>query len=214
MSMSDLFAAAGVEERIDLGPSAVLLKRFAETVPLVAEIDRIQASSAFRNMEMPGGFRMSVAMTNCGDLGWISDRSGYRYSATDPLTGRPWPKMPDSFRKLAGDAAAMAGIANFVPDCCLLNRYKPGTKLGLHQDRDEKDFNHPIVSVSIGIDAHFLWGGPKRNDRTKRHTLSDGDVVAWGGKSRMNFHGVETVLMGSHNLTGSTRINLTFRVAG
>jgi alkylated DNA repair protein (DNA oxidative demethylase) len=163
-------------------------------------------------MITPGGFRMSVAMTNCGRVGWVSDRSGYRYDPVDPENGQPWPAIPASFLDLARRAAGIAGFA-FDPDCCLINRYEPGTKLSLHQDRDERDFTAPIVSVSLGLPAVFLWGGLKRSDRPRRIRLESGDVVVWGGPSRLTYHGVAPLAAGEHPVTGQVRINLTFRKA-
>jgi alkylated DNA repair protein (DNA oxidative demethylase) len=156
---------------------------------------------------------MSVAMTNCGEAGWLSDRTGYRYGAIDPETNRPWPAMPDVFAHLATRAASAAGFTGFAANACLVNRYAPGTRLSLHQDRDEKDFAAPIVSVSLGVSATFLWGGTRRAVRPRRVGLDHGDVVVWGGLARLNFHGIDTVLEGHHALTGSARFNLTFRRA-
>jgi alkylated DNA repair protein (DNA oxidative demethylase) len=156
---------------------------------------------------------MSVAMTNCGNLGWVSDRSGYRYAPEDPETGTPWPPMPPEFRDLAREAAGAAGFANFEPDVCLINRYEPGAKLSLHQDKDEQDFTAPIVSVSLGLPAVFLWGGLKRSERPRRIHLESGDVVVWGGASRLVYHGVSPLPEGEHAVTGRARINLTFRKA-
>jgi len=199
-----------------LAPGAVLLGAFA--LPLQAElldaIDRVAAGSPFRHMLTPGGRHMSVAMTNCGALGWISDRGGYRYAALDPQSGRPWPAMPESFLELAASAAKRAGFAGFVPDACLVNRYEPGARLTLHQDRDERDFSAPIVSVSLGLPAVFLFGGERRTDRPQKVALAHGDVVVWGGPARLRFHGVLPLADGNHPLTGRHRINLTLRRAG
>ena len=197
-----------------LAEGAVLLRGFAEarTPALLADLETVTAAAQFRHMVTPGGFRMSVAMTNCGHAGWVSDRSGYRYAETDPQTSQAWPAMPNSFRNLAHEAAAAAGFA-FEPDCCLVNRYEPGTKLSLHQDRDERDFSAPIVSVSLGLPAVFLFGGPKRSDRARRIRLESGDVVVWGGVSRLTYHGVAPLGDGEHPATGRARINLTFRKA-
>ena len=156
---------------------------------------------------------MSVAMTNCGDAGWVTDRSGYRYDGIDPQSGKPWPEMPSAFRDLAGRAAAAAGFDDFLPDACLINRYQPGARMSLHQDRDERDFGNPIVSVSLGLPAIFLFGGPARSDRPRRFRLEHGDIVVWGGPSRLFFHGVAPLADGEHNLLGHQRINLTFRKA-
>ena len=197
-----------------LADGARLLRGFtmAETPMLLAALETVAAVAPFRHMITPGGFRMSVAMTNCGRVGWVSDRSGYRYDPADPQTGQPWPAMPPSFLALARKAAAAAGFA-FEPDCCLVNRYEPGTKLSLHQDKDEHDFTAPIVSVSLGLPAVFLWGGTRRSDRPRRIRLESGDVVVWGGVSRLTYHGVAPLANGEHPATGRARINLTFRKA-
>jgi len=196
-----------------LAEGAVLLRGFASPVAsaILEDIRQMEAISPFRHMITPGGFRMSVAMTNCGSLGWVSDRSGYRYAPTDPLNGEPWPEMPPSFRSLALDAAAAAGYPNFHPDGCLINRYEPGAKLSLHQDKDEQDFTAPIVSVSLGLPAVFLFGGNRRDERPLRYRLHSGDIAIWGGPSRLAYHGVSPLADGEHPLTGKFRINLTFR---
>jgi len=177
-------------------------------------VQQVAARAPFRHLLTPGGLRMSVAMTNCGKLGWVSDRSGYRYDPIDPDRGQPWPAMPESFRLLALKAADAAGFPGFAPDACLINRYAPGTRLSLHQDRDEGNYAHPIVSVSLGIPAVFLWGGAQRADKAQRIALVHGDVVVWGGPARLRFHGVLALPEASHPLTGGHRINLTFRKAG
>jgi alkylated DNA repair protein (DNA oxidative demethylase) len=173
----------------------------------------VAAISPFRRMTTPGGWEMSVAMTNCGDVGWVTDRSGYRYDTIDPDSGKPWPDMPPLLRELAEKAAAEAGFMGFAPDACLINRYEPGARMSLHQDRDERDFAAPIVSVSLGLPATFLFGGPKRADKPQRYRLQHGDVVVWGGPSRLFFHGVAPLADGQHPLLGRQRINLTFRKA-
>lgn len=180
---------------------------------LLAAIEQVTAAAPFRHLETPGGLRMSVAMSNCGACGWVSDRRGYRYADTDPLSGQPWPAMPTLFRELARSAATAAGYAGFEPDACLINRYLPGTKLSLHQDRDEADFSAPIVSVSLGLPAVFQFGGLQRADPAQRLPLAHGDVVVWGGNSRLRFHGVLALKSGHHPLLGEQRINLTFRRA-
>lgn len=207
----DLFA----EPRVSMAAGAVLLRGFAlsREANLVAAIDAITAEAPFRHMTTPGGHTMSVAMTTCGSVGWVSDPKGYRYSPTDPATGKPWPPMPPDFRALATEAAAEAGYRDFQPDSCLINRYEPGTKLSLHQDQDEQDMRQPIVSVSLGLPATFLFGGLKRGDPTAKYPLSHGDVAVWGGPSRLFFHGIATLKDGSHPLLGKKRINLTFRRA-
>ena len=200
---------------LKLGDGAVLLGGFAaeQAKDIVAALRRIEAKAPFRRMVTPGGFTMSVAMTNCGAAGWVTDRTGYRYDAKDPESGKIWPAMPELFRALAARAAAAAGYKHYEPDSCLINRYEPGTQLSLHQDRNERDFAQPIVSVSLGLPATFLWGGAKRADRPQRLKLSNGDVVVWGGPTRLNFHGVAKLADGEHPLTGRARINLTFRKA-
>lgn len=201
--------------RIALGPRAVLLRGCArERAPeLVAAIASIAAVSPFRHMVTPGGYEMSVALTNCGQVGWITDRTGYRYDAIDPTTGHPWPAMPPPFVELAAEAAAVAGFGGFHPDVCLINRYAAGARLSLHQDRNERDFEQPIVSVSLGLPAVFLWGGKTRADRVRHIPLTHGDVVVWGGPDRLIFHGVHPLADGEHPLTGPYRFNFTFRRA-
>lgn len=198
-----------------MGPGATLLRGFAaaEAPALITSLGVVAAAAPFRRMTTPGGYAMSVAMTNCGAAGWVTDRRGYRYAATDPASGRPWPLMPEPFRRLATGAAAAAGYARFEPDACLVNRYEPGAKLSLHQDKDERDFSAPIVSVSLGLPATFLFGGLRRADRPRRFRLESGDIAVWGGPSRLFFHGVEPPEEGEDPLTGRCRINLTFRKA-
>jgi alkylated DNA repair protein (DNA oxidative demethylase) len=204
-----LFDAA----ELRFAPGAILLRDFvqAEQAELIAGIEAIAARSPFRQMVTPGGFTMSVAVTNCGDAGWITDRSGYRYATTDPLTSKPWPPMPALFTALATRAAAVAGYENFVPDACLMNRYLPGTRMSLHQDRQEKPLEAPVVSISLGLSAIFLWGGAARSDRPQRIALHHGDAVIWGGESRLNFHGIAPLKRGSHPVLGDLRYNITFR---
>ncbi len=198
-----------------LAPGAVVLRAFAAARDgeLRAAIDSIAAQAPFRCMQTPGGRRMAVAMTSCGDCGWVSDTRGYRYADEDPQTGRRWPPMPDAFARLATAAAAAAGFAGFVPDSCLINRYAPGTALSLHQDKDERDFDAPIVSVSLGIPATFLFGGLRRKETPRRVALAHGDVVVWGGPARLRYHGVARVARAEHPFAGDCRINLTFRRA-
>ena len=198
-----------------IAEGAVLLRAFARSVEhdLIAALHNIVTQAPFRHMSTRSGHQMSVAMTNCGDAGWVTDRSGYRYDGIDPQSGKPWPEMPSAFRELAGRAAAAAGFDDFLPDACLINRYQPGARMSLHQDRDERDFGNPIVSVSLGLPAIFLFGGPARSDRPRRFRLEHGDIVVWGGPSRLFFHGVAPLADGEHNLLGHQRINLTFRKA-
>jgi alkylated DNA repair protein (DNA oxidative demethylase) len=196
-------------------PGAVWLHGFVEdhTAALIQSIEAIAAAAPFRNMVTPGGFTMSVAMTNCGAAGWTTDRRGYRYAALDPLSEQPWPTMPALFTEIASRAAATAGFPGFAPDACLINRYEPGARMSLHQDKDERDFTQPIVSISLGLPATFLFGGEKRTDRPKRLRLENGDVVVWGGPARTLFHGIDPLRPGSHSLTGACRYNLTLRRA-
>lgn len=202
--------------RVTIGPQSVVLRGFAlPTVDaLLAGVDDVTAQAPFRHMETPGGYTMSVALTNCGELGWTTDARGYRYSRVDPVSGQPWPAMPQAFRQLAQDAAREAGFPDFAPDACLVNRYEPGSRLSLHQDRNERDFDAPIVSVSLGMPAMFLFGGDGRADRAARVPLFHGDVVVWGGVDRLRFHGVMPLQDLPHPRLGSQRINFTIRKAG
>ena len=199
-----------------LAESATILRGFVErqAPALVEAVASVTAAAPFRRMVTPGGYTMSIEMTNCGLLGWVTDRRGYRYVTTDPATGRGWPPLPAIFLDVATSAARAAGFPGFEPDACVVNRYEPGTRLSLHQDRNERDFSAPIVSVSLGLPAVFLFGGPKRQDRPRRVRLEHGDVVVWGGSSRLAFHGVAPLADGEHPLTARYRINLTFRKAG
>jgi DNA oxidative demethylase len=210
-----LDTAEDAAPRLVLGPRALRLRGFAlgRAPELVAAIGAIAAVSPFRHMVVPGGWKMSVALTNCGEVGWVTDRTGYRYDAIDPETGRPWPPMPQAFADLAAEAAQAANFIDFRPDACLVNRSAPGARLSLHQDRNERDFDQPIVSVSLGLPAIFLWGGKTRGDRARRVPLFHGDVMVWGGPDRLTFHGVHTLAEGEHPLTGSYRFNFTFRRA-
>jgi alkylated DNA repair protein (DNA oxidative demethylase) len=202
--------------REHLGPGSVLLRGFAlaDEQALLADLATVIAAAPFRHMSTPGGFVMSVAMTNCGALGWVSDLSGYRYAAADPESGCTWPPLPKSFLDLATGAAARSGFANFMPDACLVNRYQPGARLTLHQDKNERDFSAPIVSVSLGLPAVFLFGGATRGQRPVYVPLVHGDVAVWGGPDRLRYHGVLSLKDGHHRRLGSHRINLTFRHAG
>jgi alkylated DNA repair protein (DNA oxidative demethylase) len=212
---ADLFDDQPEPRREAITEGAVLLRGFArdEAERLIGAVDGIAAAAPFRRMMTPGGFTMSVAMTNCGAAGWVTDRSGYRYDRCDPRTGVPWPAMPPAFVDLARRAAAEADFADFWPDSCLINRYEPGARMSLHQDRNERDFAQPIVSVSLGLPAVFLFGGERRADRPRRMALRHGDVAVWGGRARQNFHGVAPLAAGVHSATGESRINLTFRAA-
>jgi alkylated DNA repair protein (DNA oxidative demethylase) len=199
-----------------IGDGAAVLRGFARprADDLLSKVEQIAIVAPFRHLVTPGGYTMSVAMTNCGELGWVSDRGGYRYQQVDPLSGIEWPPMPVTFQRLAAEAAEQAGYRDFAPDACLINRYEPGARLSLHQDRDERNRQQPIVSVSLGLPAIFLFGGNRRNDRPRRLRLDHGDVVVWGGPTRLAYHGVEALIDAEHPLTGRCRINLTFRKAG
>jgi DNA oxidative demethylase len=216
MHTRDLFEVPADTRRERLAPGAWLLHGFAydQARELLAAAKDIEHAAPFRHLVTPGGFRMSVAMTNCGRLGWMSDAHGYRYTADDPQAGRPWPPMPRVFLQLAQTAAEAGGFSGFKPDACLLNRYEPGARLTLHQDKDEQDFGAPIVSVSLGLPAVFLFGGIARKDRQRRLPLQHGDVVVWGGPARLYHHGVLALKDGQHEILGRLRLNLTFRRAG
>ena len=200
-----------------ISPGAAILRGYALPVAdaLMQCVEAVLAAAPLRHLVTPGGQTMSVAMSNCGPLGWVSDRRGYRYSAVDPLSNQPWPAMPDGFLALATRAAAEAGFEGFRPNACLINHYQPGARMGLHQDRDEGgpagDFSAPIVSVSLGLPAVFLFGGLQRKGITTRGPLLHGDVVVWGGPSRLAFHGVAPLKVGEHAALGAQRVNLTFR---
>lgn len=215
--MDDLFAACGglpkYQETLAEGAFLLLGHACDPASAFLDDVGRIALQSPFRQMETPGGFRMSVAMTNCGSAGWIADSRGYRYSEIDPLTGCPWPAMPDSFLDFARQVADEAGFPAFSPDVCLINRYAPGSKLSLHQDKDEINLRAPIVSLSLGLPAVFVLGGLKRNDAGLRRLLQHGDVLVFGGASRLRYHAVLPLKEGEHPATGNCRINLTFRQA-
>jgi DNA oxidative demethylase len=196
-----------------MAEGAVLLRGFIrkDEADLIAVLRDIVAAAPFRRMFTPGGHQMSVAMTNCGSAGWVTDSTGYRYSPDDPETGKPWPAMPPLFRELADRATEAAGFAGFAPDVCLINRYVPGAKMSLHQDKDELDFGAPIVSMSLGLPAIFMFGGLNRSDKPRRFRLAHGDIAVWGGPSRLFYHGVAPLAEGSHPVMGAQRLNLTFR---
>jgi alkylated DNA repair protein (DNA oxidative demethylase) len=212
LATQSLLPRAALERIAD---DAVLLPGAAlDAAPaLLAALQAVITAAPWRHMLTPGGARMSVAMSNCGQVGWVSDRRGYRYDALDPDSGRPWPPMPALLREVAQRSAALAGFAGFKPDACLINRYAPGTRLSLHQDRNEQDLLAPVVSVSLGLPVRFLFGGLRRTDAVRRLALVHGDVVVWGGAQRLAFHGVAALTEGEHALTGRCRINLTFRKA-
>lgn len=213
----DLFANIDLPEptRIQMAEGAMLLRGQALSLEhdLLTALDEIISAAPFRHMVTPGGFVMSVAMTNCGAAGWVTDKTGYRYDRNDPESGKPWPLMPASFLQLAIEAATKAGYPEFRPDACLINRYEPGARLSLHQDKNERDFANPIVSVSLGLPATFQFGGLKRTDPITKYALYHGDVAVWGGPSRLFYHGVPTLKQGDHPKVGRMRLNLTFRGA-
>jgi alkylated DNA repair protein (DNA oxidative demethylase) len=215
--MRDLFESGAPLDppREIMAEGAVLLHSVALPFEeaLLAALNEITAASPFRHMVTPGGHTMSVAMTNCGAVGWVTDRTGYRYDPMDPGTGNPWPPMPACFLDLAAATAADAGYPEFYPDACLINRYEPGARLSLHQDRNERDLANPIVSVSLGLPVTFQFGGLRRNDPVKRFSLRHGDIAVWGGPSRLRYHGVAELKDGFHETIGRMRINLTFRRA-
>ena len=211
----DLFTESYAQNAHAIAEGATLLHGFAvgAAPPLLQAIEDVVAAAPLRHMITPGGYRMSVAMTNCGAAGWVTDRSGYRYDARDPLTGKPWPAMPGIFSDLARRAATAGGFGDFEPDACLINRYEPGARLTMHQDKNERDYTAPIVSVSLGLPAVFLFGGLRRKDRPQRMRLESGDVAVWGGPTRLAYHGVAPLADGDDPLTGHCRYNLTFRTA-
>jgi DNA oxidative demethylase len=199
-----------------LGPGTAILNGFAlgRETELAFVMQAITKLAPFRHMITPGGFRMSVALTNCGTYGWVTDRTGYRYDSIDPETGQHWPGMPGNFLELARDAASAAGFPSFNPDACLINRYEPGSRLTLHQDKNERDFTQPIVSVSLGLPATFLFGGMERSDKSVQVPVHHGDVIVWGGPARLRYHGINPLKDGVHPTFGGYRYNLTFRAAG
>lgn len=214
-TLFDMVPQPGLPKEL-LGPGTAILNGFACGVEedLIFAMQAVAKLSPFRHMVTPGGFQMSVAMTNCGSYGWITDRTGYRYDRIDPETGQCWPGMPGSFLELAARAAEAAGFSAFKPDACLINRYEPGARLTLHQDKNERDFAQPIVSVSLGLPATFLFGGMERSDKTVRIPVLHGDVVVWGGPARLRYHGINPLKEGIHPKIGAYRYNLTFRNAG
>lgn len=199
-----------------IGPQSFVLRGFALPFAeaLLQGVDTVAAQSPFRHMQTPGGYTMSVALTNCGQWGWTTDAHGYRYTRIDPLSGLPWPDLPSAFLQLAQAAAAEAGFPDFSPDACLVNQYEPGSRLSLHQDKNERDYGAPIVSVSLGMPALFLFGGNDRSDKTVRVPLLHGDVVVWGGLDRLRYHGVMPMKDLPHPRLGRRRINFTLRKAG
>jgi alkylated DNA repair protein (DNA oxidative demethylase) len=213
----DLFAddAPQLTATEQIGPQSFVFRGLA--LPLIDRLlpalEAVLTRAPFRNMITPGGYTMSVALSSCGQFGWTTDRSGYQYTRLNPHTGQPWPPMPNVFMELAQSAAQAAGFADFIPDACLINRYIPGAKLALHQDKDERGYEWPVVSVSLGIPAMFLFGGHARSDATQKVPLFHGDVVVWGGEDRLRYHGVMPIRQAEHPQLGEQRINFTFRKA-
>jgi alkylated DNA repair protein (DNA oxidative demethylase) len=216
MTTLELFPPEVSSAPVPIGPNAFVLRGFALpfTDELIIAVREVESHAPFRNMVTPGGHTMSVALTNCGRLGWVTDIQGYRYTRHDPMTGQPWPAMPGCFGLLARQAAAASGFDDFEPDACLVNRYLPGSRMSLHQDKNERDFSAPIVSVSLGMAAVFLFGGLARSARPLRVPLCHGDVVIWGAQDRLRYHGILPLKDEPHALLGSQRINLTLRKAG
>ena len=198
-----------------IGQNAFVLRGFAlpRIEDLLSALESVQQQAPFRHMVTPGGFTMSAALSSCGSYGWMSDRKGYRYTPTDPQTGLPWPAIPEVFMELARTAALTCGFPGFMPDACLINRYVPGAKMSMHQDKDEQQLQWPVVSVSLGLPAVFLFGGFARQDKAQRINLLHGDVVVWGGEDRLRFHGVLPIKPGYQPQLGEQRINFTFRKA-
>jgi DNA oxidative demethylase len=199
-----------------LAPGAVLMRGLgrADDVDILQAVESVIAQAPLRHLQTPGGYTMSIQTTRCGSMGWVSEPGGYRYAPSNPSTRAPWPAMPQCLLDFAVRAATEAGYPDFVPDSCMINQYLPGNKLGLHQDRDERDLRAPVVSLSLGLPAIFLFGGLQRTGKTQRHRLAHGDVVVWGGPSRLAFHGVLPVAEGAHALLGRRRVNVTFRKVG
>ena len=216
--IDDLFAAAEHRQRWQeaLAPGVLLLRGFVldAEAQLLAALRAVLAAAPLRRLSTPGGRRLSVASSNCGALGWLSDAAGYRYSRCDPLSGQPWPALPPLLGELAAQAAAQAGFAGFRADACLINRYRPGARMGLHQDRDERDLRQPIVSISLGLPATFLLGGLQRAAPVQRVALLHGDVLVWGGPARLRYHGVLPLAASEHPRLGAQRLNLSLRRAG
>lgn len=198
-----------------LAEGAMVLRRFATpvVVALMEGVEAVVAQSPLRRLIVPNGRPMRIEMTNCGLVGWVNIDGRYRYSRVDPLTGRSWPGMPATFRRIAGAAASAAGYPDFQPAVCIINRYAVGADLQMHQDRDDTQDRQPVVSVSLGLPAIFHFGGQGRGEKPLTIPLDDGDVVVWGGASRMHRHGVAPVAPGVHPRTGAYRYNLTFRTA-
>lgn len=213
----DLFAEdcspRPAQENLNNGPTLLRGLITQDEIAVLEAIESVLAQAPLREVFTPSGLRMSVTMSNCGHVGWISDRHGYRYSAQDPATGNPWPQMPELFRQIAQMAAAQAGFPDFAPDACLINRYATGARMSPHQDKDELDLQAPIVSISLGLPALFLFGGLRRQDKMQKIPLEHGDIVVWGGPVRLAFHGIQTLAAGEHPLLGAQRLNLTFRKA-
>lgn len=212
----DLFSGNNLlPTKHEIVKDAYLLTEFAlaHEASILSDLATVLAQAPFRHMVTPGGFTMSVAMTNCG-LGWVADRKGYRYTNLDPISNQPWSAIPESFKKLASNAAAEAGFLDFEPDACLINQYKIGARMSLHQDKNELDFSQPVVSVSLGLPAMFQFGGLERTDKTIKLPLKHSDVVVWGGEARLRYHGVLPLKTNYHPAFGDYRINITFRKAG
>lgn len=210
--MSDLFDDE-ISSKIEICDGMWILRGFADSTALAEAIDGVVARAPLRHLITPGGFKMSVAMTSCGTYGWMSDRRGYRYDPVDPDSGRNWPAMPGSFASVATTAAKAAGYSGFEPDACLINQYAVGSQMTAHQDCNELDFSQPIVSVSLGISARFFVQGPERRGKSIPVDVKDGDVIVWGGPSRLFFHGVRPLKPDTHVRYGPFRYNLTFRRA-
>jgi alkylated DNA repair protein (DNA oxidative demethylase) len=211
--MADLFGAD--EDKQELRPGMILLRNYADAAALLPHIEAIATAAPFRHMTTPGGYSMSVAMTCCGALGWVTDRTGYRYSPIDPDSGKPWPPLPQAFFDFAARLAEETGFGPFAPDSGLINRYSAGSRLTAHQDADERDYTQPVVSISLGLPATFFVNlGDTRAGKTRSVNLENGDVLIWGGPARLAYHGIRPLKPGHHPLTGPYRINITLRRAG
>ncbi|THJ30850.1 DNA oxidative demethylase AlkB [Lampropedia aestuarii] len=211
----DLFADSPEEQRVALGPQAVVLRQKASPLAaeLVARIEDVLQHSPLYQMATPGGKPLSVRTTSCGTHGWSSDPTGYSYVRHHPLTDQAWPEIPAAWSALATEAAQEAGFAQFAPDTCLINQYGLDSKMALHQDRSEQDLRQPVVSISLGMSALFLWGGMQRSDKPAHVLLHHGDMVVWGGVDRLRFHGIKHLTGAPHPQLGAMRYNLTLRRA-
>ena len=208
--MTDLFSQTTTETQ-EILSDMYILRSFTSLASLIDEVKSVVQRAPLRYMQTPGGKKLNISMTNCGEYGWISESSGYRYTKHDPTSGQKWPNMPESFQLLAMQAARKCDFNGFKPNACLINHYKLGRNLTAHQDKNEPDLSQPIVSVSLGMSARFQIYGDSRNNKPLEIELYDGDVMVWGRSARLIYHGVKTNHSIPHPILGTHRINLTFR---